>query len=187
MSNGNRSAQGNRASAFTVCFGDKFQKSGQFDAIFKQGMALVERTAGYLDGKGRRDSKRLEGTIAVAYATESMRLTTRLLELSSWLLIRRAVRDGEITVAEARRRRERVKLSNTGRPSHIRHWTDLPEELRGLIEESFTLQDRILQLDQTFDAMADAADLPPKSNPVAAQLARLESAFGARLRSTDIN
>ena len=59
-------------------------------------MALVEETAAYLDGQGRRESKKLNGTASVTYATESMRLTTRLLELASWLLIRRAVRDGDI-------------------------------------------------------------------------------------------
>lgn len=186
MSNGTKSAPGPRPFAFAVSFGEKFQKSGQFDAIFKQGMALVERTAAYLDKDGRRDAKRLEGTIAVAYATESMRLTTRLLELASWLLIRRAVRDGEITVAEARRRRERVKLSNTGRPTHIRQWSELPPALRSLIEESFALQDRVLQLDRAFDGAA-TEEPSPDANPVAAQLARIETAFGQRIRPTDVN
>ena len=32
---------------------------------------------------------------ALAYATESMRLTTRLLELASWLMVRRALKEGD--------------------------------------------------------------------------------------------
>ena len=46
-------------------------------------MGLVERTAAYLDGQGRKEARALRGPVAVLYATESMRLTTRLLELAS--------------------------------------------------------------------------------------------------------
>ena len=54
-------------------------------------MALVERTASYLEGPGRAEAKRLAAPANVLYASESMRLTTRLLDLASWLLIRRAL------------------------------------------------------------------------------------------------
>ncbi len=67
------------AAGITVSFGERFAASDQFDAIFKEGMALVERTATYLDGAGRKESRALRGPVAVLYATESMRLTTRLL------------------------------------------------------------------------------------------------------------
>jgi regulator of CtrA degradation len=92
--------------AGTISFGARFQASGQFDTVFKEGMALVERTASYLDGAGRKESKGLAGTATVLYATESMRLTTRLLDLASWLLIRRGLKDGEITEQEAERKRQ---------------------------------------------------------------------------------
>ena len=76
----------------TVSFGERFAASDQFDAIFREGMGLVERTAAYLDGQGRKEARALRGPVAVLYATESMRLTTRLLELASWLMIRRALK-----------------------------------------------------------------------------------------------
>ena len=38
---------------------------------------------------------------AEAYSAESMRLTTRLMQIASWLLIRRAIADGEMSAAEA--------------------------------------------------------------------------------------
>jgi regulator of CtrA degradation len=44
-------------------------------------MALVEETATYLDGSGRNESRKLERSAAMEYATESMRLTTRLMQL----------------------------------------------------------------------------------------------------------
>ena len=74
-------------------------------------MALVEETAAYLDGPGRQESKKLERTAALAYATESMRLTTRLMQLASWLLLHRAVNEGEMSLAQANKEKAKVKLS----------------------------------------------------------------------------
>jgi regulator of CtrA degradation len=160
----------------TVSFGERFANSDQFDVIFKEGMALVEKTAAYLDGAGRADAKQLKTPMTLVYATESMRLTTRLLEMASWLLIRRGVKDGEITTAEAAMRRERVKLQPLGRPSHIKSFDDLPEGLRELIEASFALNDRILQLDRAISLEID--DVRPAVNPIDADIARLQAAFG---------
>jgi regulator of CtrA degradation len=159
----------------TVSFGAHFAASEQFDAIFKEGMALVERTAAYLDGSGRKEARALRGPVAVLYATESMRLTTRLLELASWLMIRRALKAGEITPEEARTKRDRVKLRGPGRPSHIKGFTDLPAGLRGLIDASYALSDRIFQLDRAMEVVPEKA--PIVDNPVGTQVSRLEEAF----------
>jgi regulator of CtrA degradation len=42
----------------TISFGERFAASDQFDAIFREGMALVERAATYLDGAGRKEARR---------------------------------------------------------------------------------------------------------------------------------
>lgn len=165
-------------SGTTISFGERFQASEQFDQVFKEGMALVERTAAYLDGEGRRESKALTGATTVLYATESMRLTTRLLDLASWLLIRRALKDGEITQEEADRKRQRVKLQALGRPSHIKGFDGLPEGLRTLIEASFSLHDRIVQLDRAMAVKSAAIEAEPEhANPVGMQMRRLHLAF----------
>ena len=41
----------------------------------------------------RSASKALSRPVALAYASESMRMTTRLMQIASWLLLRRAVND----------------------------------------------------------------------------------------------
>jgi regulator of CtrA degradation len=74
-------------------------------------MSLVEETATYLDGPGRQESKKLERAGALAYATESMRLTTRLMQLASWLLLHRAVKEGEMSLAQASKEKAKVKLA----------------------------------------------------------------------------
>jgi regulator of CtrA degradation len=75
-----------------VVFGRRFAGSETFKTLFREGMVLVEETAAYLDGDGRNDSRHLSRAGSLAYATESMRLTSRLMQLASWLLLQRAVR-----------------------------------------------------------------------------------------------
>ena len=165
----------------TVSFGERFQSSEQFDHIFKEGMALVERTAAYLDGPGRKEAKALVGGAGVLYATESMRLTTRLLDLASWLLIRRALKEGEITDEEASKKRRRVKLQAFGRPAHVKGYGDLPDGLKALIDESFSLHDRIVQLDRAMSVGLDPDAVHERpENPVAQQMSMLEHAFKSK-------
>src|SRR5712692_4187591 len=94
-----------------VSFGERLAASQAFADLFRDGMALVEETASYLDGPGRQESKVLERNAALAYATESMRLTTRLMQLASWLLLHRAVNEGEMSLAQANKEKAKVKLS----------------------------------------------------------------------------
>ena len=163
-----------------ISFAERFAASDGFDAIFKEGMALVEKTAAYLDGPGRKEAKALASPLTLVYATESMRLTTRLLDLASWLLIRKALKAGEITAEEAQQKRARVKLQALGRPSHVKNFAELPEGLRALIEASFAMNDRIVQLDRALTAAAGQAEAAAPVNPVDAQVARLEAAFAAQ-------
>ena len=160
-----------------ISFGEKFAGSAQFESLFKEGMALVERTAEYLDGDGRAEARELAAPVSVVYATESMRLTTRLLELASWLLIRRALKDGEITLEEARIKRRRLRLTAIGRPSHVKRFAELPERLRELIEASFSLHDQILRVDRALQGQMTSQPSAVNDNPVESQLARLSAAF----------
>lgn len=176
MSNTSNIEGGASGQTVTVSFARKLGSSEHFTAIFREGMALVERSAAYLDGEGRREAKGLPPQVSVIYATESMRLTTRLLELASWLLVRRAFNEGEITEQEAASKGNRIKLRTTGRPEQITKFAELPNGLQALIEESFSLTDRVIQLDL---ALTRSADAEPElaRNPVALQLDRLHSAF----------
>src|ERR1700681_3686384 len=118
--------------ATPVSFGERLAGSQAFSALFRDGMALVEETAAYLDGPGRKESKALERVAALAYATESMRLTTRLMQLASWLLLHRAVNERGMSAAHASEEKSKVKLSvsDAGDEDTVRL---LPESLRALI------------------------------------------------------
>lgn len=162
-----------RADGNTVAFGRRLAGSEAFRTMFREGMALVEETATYLDGNGRADSRALSRAGSLAYATESMRLTTRLMQLASWLLLQRAVNDGEMSAEQARLERAKVKLSGLATATEGPGWDDLPEALRQLIARSLGLQDRIRRLDGVMEPSQDAQE-----NPVASQIGRLARAFG---------
>ena len=154
-------------------FGEKLAGSQSFSTLFREGMALVEETAAYLDGPGRKESKSLERNAALAYATESMRLTTRLMQLASWLLLHRAVNEGEMSLAQASQEKSKVKLAV---PELRDEETTrlLPSVLGDLIARSLKLLDRVRRLDATIHA---AATTRSAANPVERQLGLLKAAF----------
>jgi regulator of CtrA degradation len=162
----------------TVSFISRFQESEQFDKVFKEGMGLVEETANYLDGQGRVDSRVLDRPATIAYATESMRLTTRLMQLASWLLLQRAVAAGEVNENEASREKSRVNLSEIGKGNDIPGGESLPEGLIDLVNRSLRLHERISVMDTLSHRKPDME--AANENPVANQLDQLASAFAQR-------
>jgi regulator of CtrA degradation len=159
-----------------VSFARSFVNSDAFRALFREGMGLVETTAAYLDGPGRDDSKALPRMLALSYASESMRLTTRLMQLASWLLLQRAVAEGELSPEQARNQKEKVKLSQQSAISGPDALEALPAQLQDLVAASLRLQDRIIHLDRLMESGAEPA--PPPANPVVMQRMLLQSAFG---------
>src|SRR5216683_2985474 len=157
-----------------VSFGERMAGSQAFADLFRDGMALVEETAAYLDGPGRQESKKLERSGALAYATESMRLTTRLMQLASWLLLHRAVKEGEMTLTQANREKTKVKLSAAD-PGPADMIEKLPQQLQDLIARSMTLQTKVRRLDTTIHA--PVTERAAIGNPLVPQLNRLKAAF----------
>lgn len=150
-----------------------FVRSEVFRRAFSGGMALVEETASYLDGPGREDSRGLPRRAALAYAGESMRLTTRLMQVASWLLVQRAVRDGEIQLAEASSEKYRL-ISREPQPTTSFAGSDeLPEALKTLIIRGGAIYERVRRLDETM--YEQGAQQP--TNAVNSQMARLTEAF----------
>ncbi len=180
MSNGSRVESAFVPRNVTVSFGERFQASEQFDIVFKEGMALVERAAAYLEGPGRAEAKRLPAPANVLYAAESMRLTTRLLDLASWLLVRRAIKEGEMSDADAQRKRKDARLDGPARAAHVQGFSTLPQGLQNLVAESYALHDRIVRLDRALSVKLDdvAAEHAPE-NPVGVQMNRLRVAFSS--------
>ena len=157
-----------------VSFGARLAASQSFSALFRDGMKLVEETASYLDGPGRQQSKKLDRAGALAYATESMRLTTRLMQLASWLLLHRAVNEGEMSLAQANKEKTKVKLA-AAEPIDYEAIKTLPEALCALIERAKKLHDDVRRLDATIHAPVPEERVT--SNPLDQQIGLLRAAF----------
>jgi regulator of CtrA degradation len=157
-----------------VQLSERLTNSAAFGTLFRDGMDLVEETAAYLDGVGRTEAKALDRSVSLTYATESMRLTTRLMQLASWLLLHRAVKEGEMTFAQAHKEKSKVRLAAC-EPGDTKSIALLPSKLQELITRSIKLQAEVRRLDATMHA-------PPLlkvavGNPVERQMGLLKAAF----------
>jgi regulator of CtrA degradation len=125
-----------------------FTGSALFVRTFDEGMALVEETARYLDGPGRADARTLSRKGAILYAGESMRVTTRMMQAASWLLVQRAVHDGDMEPDQASSGRYRLGSKEICLGATSENTEDLlPAALRDLLVRSESLYRRIARLD----------------------------------------
>ncbi len=162
----------------SVQFALKLVNSEQFKGLFREGMGLVEQTANYLDGQGRIDSRELPRMGSIAYATESMRLTTRLMQLASWLLLQRAVNEGEMTIEQAGSEKNKIRLHSLPTAGEDAVRAQLPEGLLDLIDRSLRMQTRIQHLDDMLYGVREAAETDvPVVNSIHSSLNALHDAF----------
>ncbi|NRA86685.1 MAG: DUF1465 family protein [Rhizobiales bacterium] len=160
----------------TVNYVEFFAASNQFQSLFNEGMGLVEETANYLDGGGRVESRELSRPQALAYASESMRLTTRLMQIASWLLLQRALKNGELGVEEIKRDSNRIKLSKRSVNDVTTLIEELPAKLIDLIHKSFDLQVRLQKIDKRFWQSID--EHAPAQTGAREQFNKLKASFG---------
>ena len=138
-----------------------------FERTFREGMDLIAEVSAYLDGIGRLESRRLSREAAADYAAESMRLTTRLMQVASWLMVKRSVREGETRPEVAAEARYRL-----GHPIAPRLSPRIPETLASFSRRADRLFERVSRMDRQMYVEVELA-----ANPVASHLERLRSAF----------
>jgi regulator of CtrA degradation len=151
-----------------------FTGSALFERTFDEGMSLVEETAKYLDGKGRQESRDLPRKIAMLYAGESMRVTTRLMQAASWLLVQRAVHEGDMPAEDATSDRYRLGSKDICLGASKDGVEFLPTKLRDLLERSDNLYRRIARLEDTLFAVDERKVVGIKDH-----ITRLEQAYGS--------
>jgi regulator of CtrA degradation len=156
-----------------------FAGSELFMRTFEEGMGMVEETAAYLDGPGRQQSRALPREVALAYAGESMRLTTRLMQVASWLLVQRSVFDGEMEHKDAASDKYRLGSKDICLGDPIDGSDRLPPRLLDLLERSRSLYDRVDRLDHQLYRRDGASPRPAR---VTDQFKKLELALKGAAR-----
>ncbi|MEL7040127.1 MAG: DUF1465 family protein [Pseudomonadota bacterium] len=143
-----------------------------FEKVFVDGMALVEETASYLDGPGRKLSSTLPREASLTYAAWSMELTTRLMQAASWLVMQKAVRDGDMHSEDAMKPKYRISREDPALDAKAQRGRGLPDVFLDLVERSEALFERICRLDLAIYGRG----VVDSNSPVGDQLAQLQKA-----------
>lgn len=154
--------------------------SASFKPLYDEGMSLVEQAAEYLDGEGRVEAKNLSRVAATLYAAESMRLTTRLMQIASWLLLQRAANSGEMTRDQVAAEKAKVRLDTLSAAQDSEAWPELPQAFRDLVSRSLSLQGVVRRMDEEIYGGAKDDTGAAAANPVYDQISLLNTAFSHR-------
>lgn len=167
--------------AKTVKLAERRIFSESFKPLYNEGMTLVEQAAEYLDGDGRKEAKRLSRLAATLYAAESMRLTTRLMQVASWLLLQRAANSGEMSRDQVATEKSKVRLDTASAHAEAAGWAELPAAFVDLVNRSLSLQALVKRMDdEIYGKNAAPAPAQRSANPVSDQITLLATAFGGR-------
>ncbi|QDC37507.1 DUF1465 family protein [Sphingobium fuliginis] len=140
------------------------------DGLYVEAMVMADEARAYFDVREGGDPETDDPLRRVAFACESLKVTTRLMHIIAWLLSQRAWQRGELSDAEMLDEKYRLGHAATTDPLVAGNF---PFAARALIEASQDLYERVARLQ---DRMArPRAQAEP--NPARALMDRLNAAF----------
>jgi len=137
------------------------------EKTYGEAIGLVHQSATYLEGAGALAREELNDQLRPVFTAESLRATTRLMQVVSWLLTQRAVLNGEMTATEARQHKYRLGARAICLAEPLDGAELLPDYFKDLAEASRRLYERIARLEDRL--MQDES-----GNPVHKLLNRLD-------------
>ncbi|MEQ8557898.1 MAG: DUF1465 family protein [Henriciella sp.] len=150
----------------------EFAASRVFERVFADGMALVEEAASYLDGPGRDMAKQLPREAGLTYAAWSMELTSKLMQAASWLVMQKAVRDGDMPRSDALKQKYRIHRDGPPLDAAKQRGRGLPDHFLDLVDEAENLFSRICRLDAAIYVDGHSGE----ASPVKRQIDELKAA-----------
>ncbi|MCK9544532.1 MAG: DUF1465 family protein [Novosphingobium sp.] len=130
------------------------------DSLYLEAMVLADEARSYFDRNGQDDRAALDPLGRVAFSCESLKVTTRLMHVVSWLLVRRAVEAGELNAHQAQGRERRLGDASTSDDSALK---PLPERARELVRASDDLYKRVQRLERELEVGQQAIPSPARS------------------------
>lgn len=137
------------------------------DSLYTEAMILADEVRAYFDDAGRKERDALSPLMRVNFSCESLKVTTRLMHVISWLLTSKAMEAGQITADQAHASARRLGSAADTDAAVLK---EMPETARNLIEASRDLYARVRRID--LDPMN-----PNPSSPARGLIDRLERAF----------
>lgn len=153
----------------------EFAGSEVFFKIFDETISLVQKSSDYLEGVGRFDQARLVGKDATLFATQSVKLTNCLMQISSWLLSHRAFYKGEIS--EVKNTNFEPYQDDEQEPMDSL-MVSLPTRLVILITQTMALYERIIRMDRQLKNLNNVVEQIQDANHVHSQLQKIQQGLG---------
>lgn len=143
------------------------------NALYQESMALAEDARDYFDHVGQWDRKRLQPMDRVLFSCESLKVTTRLMHVISWLLVRKAVLANEMTPADAMTPDRRLGRTTKNPQQDSPRIKTLPPMAQRLISKSQELYVRIKRLEDQLEG----SEAEPDDSPARQLQQKLAAAF----------
>ena len=134
------------------------------DSLYVEAMVLADEARAYFDSSGRDDRLALDPRVRVGFACESLKVTTRLMQVIAWLMTQRALAAGELSRAEAGNAERGLGEAPDSEEELL---PLLPEAAVALIRSSRDLYDRVRRI-------AEGATPESRSSPARSLLSRLQ-------------
>ncbi|MDO8608609.1 MAG: DUF1465 family protein [Phaeospirillum sp.] len=119
-----------------------------FRRTYDETMDLMVEARNYMSYVERRERERAGAFAGLRMSCEAMRVTSRLTQVMAWLLMQRAVHEGELSVEQTLA--DSCRISGADVCLDESHSSDeaLPNGLRSLLDRSHRLYVRITRLEQ---------------------------------------
>lgn len=145
----------------TDAFSNAVLTPALIDPLYAEALALADEARGYFAQTGQDERLNLEPMERVLFSCESLKVTTRLMHVISWLLVGKAVAAGEMTPAEATVPERRLGFVEGSDEAKEPRLTLLPAQAFSLIRRSRDLYERVghIEASLTENGQGDARAL----------------------------
>lgn len=126
-----------------------------FRRTYDETMSLLVEARDYLSYGEPFERPKLASGDRLKANCEAMRITSRLTQVMAWLLVQRAVAEGEMTSEEAAAEPHRLSGQSVCHVTDAFPDTPLPRALRSLLDRSHALYIRVERLDQMVASRAN--------------------------------
>ena len=126
------------------------------EGLYAEAMILADSARSYFDIEGAADRAALTPMARVAFSCESLKVTTRLMHVVAWLMVRKAVEAGEMTAEAALAPERRLGRAPEG-DNERQTAAMLPRRARAIVASSRDLYDRVRRLDGQLGQMGDGS------------------------------
>ncbi|RME67541.1 MAG: DUF1465 family protein [Alphaproteobacteria bacterium] len=130
------------------------------DRLYDEAVALADEARTYFGMHSKLDRQRLAPIDRVLYTCESLRISTRLMHVISWLMVRKAVARGEITAEEGLRAERRLGDAELCQQTERGALRRMPPMVSSLSYRSQAIFDRAWRMEQDLLAQAARQDRP---------------------------